>query len=184
MPPVCLRPLDPAPDLSPSSLCVSASSGPCTKPPTIIPLCVCLLWTLFQSFPPSSLHVSASSGPCSRASHHHPGDLQWPDRHSQFGGWGSHWNIFIPVYRRKSKSPAELLCRLPCLSHLRECNLMVLNVKVSPLELPEAVIAYLILPWSSFVMAGTQLGSSPHGEMWQPHTLVRGRAWHCWNVKL
>lgn len=60
----------------------------------------------------------------------------------------------------------------------------LLNVKVSPLELPEAVIAYLILPWSSVVMTGNQLGLSPHGEMWQPHTLVRGRTWPCWNVKL
>lgn len=59
----------------------------------------------------------------------------------------------------------------------------LLNVKVSPLELPEAVIAYLILPWSGVVMTGNQLGLSPHGEMWQPHTLAWGRTWPCWNVK-
>lgn len=41
----------------------------------------------------------------------------------------------------------------------------LLNVKVSPLEWPEAVIAYLILQWSSIVMTGNQLGLSPHGEM-------------------
>lgn len=71
------------------------------------------------------LCVSAFSGPHSRASHHHPGgELQGPGGCSLFGGWGPRWGIFTPVEGRKSKSPAELLCRLLCLSNLRECSLM------------------------------------------------------------
>lgn len=148
-------------------------------------------------------YVSAFSGSCSRASHHHP------SRVSAFSGPFSKPPTIIQ--EENSSGQADIPCLkdeaptgvyshhfkagranlhlsssagFPAYQLLGNAAWWLLNVKVSPLELPEAVIAYLILPWSSFVVAGNQLGLSPHGEIWQPHTLVWGRTWPCWNVKL
>lgn len=137
-------------------------------------LCVCLLWSLP---PPSRSRTPVSDWRWT------PVRQNWPPVPC-LEGEAPIGEYFHQFKGGRANLQLNSSAGFPAYQIFRNAAWWLLNVQVSPVELPEAVIAHLRLPWSSIVMAGNQLGLSPHGQMWQPHTLVWGRAWPCWNVKL